>query len=186
MLKAMLAQNKIHLPTKVLERSIVMPRDLDNFHPGYAEIHSSLLKNPFKNETREKKKKKGRDNLDANARGLLRQGDRKKDNITGAELLRNEKFEYKVFEFGNYPMKFEDNVPKPKGGQFRLMLPAEADWTGHDAPEIEQEKRERILKQEARLIEKERKRREREVEKEREFTKYEKMLKEEMRKKNLE
>mmetsp|Transcript_37622 Transcript_37622/g.57651 ORF Transcript_37622/g.57651 Transcript_37622/m.57651 type:complete len:84 (+) Transcript_37622:2642-2893(+) len=75
MLKAMLAQNKIHIPTKVLERSIVMPRDLDNYHPGYAKIELQLLKNPFRNEAKEKKKKKGRNvDMDANNKGLMRQG----------------------------------------------------------------------------------------------------------------
>ena len=80
MLKAMLAQNKIHLPTKVLERSIVMPRDLDNYHPGYPQIQSQILKNPFKNETKEKKKKKGRNiEIDANTKGLMKQGGKQKD-----------------------------------------------------------------------------------------------------------
>jgi hypothetical protein len=37
------------------------------------------------------------------------------------------RFEYKVFEYGNYPLR---NDGKPQTGQFRMMLPCDADWTG--------------------------------------------------------
>lgn len=63
MLKAMLAQNKIHIATKVLERSIVMPRDIDAHHPGYPKVVDTLAVNPYKEkkEVRKKVRKKGDD-----------------------------------------------------------------------------------------------------------------------------
>ena len=42
-----------------------------------------------------------------------------------------------------------------------MMLPSEADWTGKDPPEVEQERREKVTEQEKRVGEKERKRKER-------------------------
>ena len=117
MLKATLAQNKIHINAKILERGIVMPRDLDNNHPGYPKIVDTLMANPFKREKETKKKKKKDD-----------KGDKK-----GAEakkavhvLQKNKKGEYKVSEFGNYPLNSEG---KPKMGVWRMMLPCDADWT---------------------------------------------------------
>ena len=38
MLKQTLAANKVHIPAKSLERAIIMPRDLENYHPGYPSI----------------------------------------------------------------------------------------------------------------------------------------------------
>ena len=38
----------------------------------------------------------------------------------------NEKFEFRPYEFGNYPLRADG---KPKNGCFRLMLPSDADWT---------------------------------------------------------
>ena len=35
MLKQLLAKIKIHIPTKTLERGIIMPRDFDNYRPMY-------------------------------------------------------------------------------------------------------------------------------------------------------
>ena len=58
MLKQTLACNKVHIPTKSLERGIVMPRDLDNYHPTFPTIESQLLKNPYKKEKETKKKTK--------------------------------------------------------------------------------------------------------------------------------
>lgn len=63
MLKAMLALNKIHIPTQTLERAIVMPRDIDNFHPAYPKIAEFLLHNKYRKKA-ETKKKKGKKNAD--------------------------------------------------------------------------------------------------------------------------
>jgi len=42
MLKQTLAANKVHIPTKSLEKGIIMPRDLENYHPGYLQVKDFL------------------------------------------------------------------------------------------------------------------------------------------------
>ena len=73
MMKAMLAQLKIHIPTKTLERAIVMPRDLDNYHPAYPKISEMLPINPYRKKA-ETKKKKGKKDEDAGARNIAVEG----------------------------------------------------------------------------------------------------------------
>lgn len=34
-LRGFLAMNKINIPQKNLEKGIIVPRDIDNYHPGY-------------------------------------------------------------------------------------------------------------------------------------------------------
>ena len=88
MLKAMLALNKIHIPTQTLERAIVMPRDLDNFHPAYPKITEFLFHNKYrkKAETKGKKKKKAADEDGGNNRLLKKgKGDNPLDN--GGKLV---------------------------------------------------------------------------------------------------
>ena len=71
MLKAMLALIKIHIPTRTLEKAIVMPRDLDNNHPAYPTITEGLLINPYRKKA-ETKKKKGKKNEDEGGGRLMR------------------------------------------------------------------------------------------------------------------
>ena len=59
--------------------------------------------------------------------------------FNGGKLLPNEKDEYKVCEFGNFPIL---KTGKPRAGVFRLMLPSEADWTGLESRT--QDKAERV------------------------------------------
>ena len=41
---------KIHIPTKALERGILMPRDLETKQENYPKISDTLLEYPFKGE----------------------------------------------------------------------------------------------------------------------------------------
>lgn len=78
-------------------------------------------------------KKKGK-RKGADEGRMMRGADHSKSKMEGLELKHNEKKEYKVFEFGNYPLiEVEPSNFKPKNGVFRMMLPADADWTGKDA-----------------------------------------------------
>ena len=95
-----------------------MPRDLDNNHPGYPTIIEGLMVSPFKREKETKKKKK----KDGPKGGKDKAADSKKNQDV---LKKNKKGEYKVFEFGNYPLT---NESKPKNGIWRMMLPCDADW----------------------------------------------------------
>ena len=106
-----------------------MPRDIDNNHPEYPKVIETLVVNPYKEKKELKKKgKKG-----ANEGRMMRGADHSKSKLEGLELKMNEKKEYKVYEFGNYPLiEVEPNNYKPKNGIFRMMLPADADWTGKD------------------------------------------------------
>ena len=115
MLKAMLAQNKIHINARAIERGIVMPRDLDNNHPGYPKVADGLMLNPYKREKETKKKKK------KDTKGDKKTADKKQIHA----LQKNKKGEYKVAEFGNFPL---NNEGKPKMGVWRMMLPCDADW----------------------------------------------------------
>ena len=60
MLKQLLAKIKVHVPTKVLERGIVMPRDFDNYRPAYPKPQDQYMTNPYKydDDTKKKGKKK--------------------------------------------------------------------------------------------------------------------------------
>ena len=129
LLKAHLAAIKLHIPTKVLERGIVMPRDMDGATAGYPNLVDTLQidpwpvdKNAKKKKEKESKKTKGKS--------------KEKTGITQApthKLELTKKQEYRVFEFGNYPevtVKTENAyLKKPRGGCFRLLLPADADWS---------------------------------------------------------
>ena len=66
-----------------------MPRDIMANHPGYVKIKDSLTVNPFKVEKKKKPKRK---------KGEVDRGPQNK------ELLPDEKGNYKVFDFGNYPL----------------------------------------------------------------------------------
>jgi len=48
MLKQLFAQAKIHISTEALTRAIVMPRDYDNYHPGYPIWANVLKPNPYR------------------------------------------------------------------------------------------------------------------------------------------
>ena len=76
-LKQMLAKIKVHIPTKALERGIVMPRDLDNYHPQLPKVGDHLMENPYKDEDVGKKKKKKKRADDANKK-MMRGGDNTK------------------------------------------------------------------------------------------------------------
>ena len=118
------------MPAKTLERAIVMPRDIDNNHPEYPKVIDSLIVNPYK-EKKELKKKGKRKGTDEGR--MMRGADHSKSKLEGLELKHNEKLEYKVYEYGNYPMiEIEPNTYRPKNGVFRMMLPSDADWTGKD------------------------------------------------------
>ena len=59
MLKQMLAKLKVHIPTKTLERAIILPRDFDNNRPAYPKQVDQYPENIEKTQ-RDAKKKKGR------------------------------------------------------------------------------------------------------------------------------
>jgi hypothetical protein len=141
-LKALLSQNKIHgITTKTLERAIVMPRDNDAFHPGYLPIEKQLMHNPYKaaKEDKVKRKKKGGDGGD----GRLMKGATGSSNKEYQHYLApNENQEYKLYEVGNFPLRKrgtaakqgeDENEDIPKNGQYRLKMPADADWTAREA-----------------------------------------------------
>ena len=88
MMKALLAQIKIHLPAKTLERAIVMPRDIDNNHPEYPKVIETLTVNPYKEKKELKKKGKGKA---ANEGRMMRGADHSKSKLEGLELKKNEK-----------------------------------------------------------------------------------------------
>jgi len=108
-----------------------MPRDLDNYHPEYPKIAEVLVVNPYRKAKETGKKKKAKKDDGEGGARRLRDGKGGKDGAGGgfAQLEPNYKQEYKVYEFGNYPQLSDG---KPRGGQFRLMLPCDADWTGKD------------------------------------------------------
>ena len=93
MLKQMLAQIKVHIPTKSLERGIVMPRDLDQYHPQMPKVIEHLMVNPYKEKKDEKKKKKRKAGDDAK---MMRAADtsKAKDLMAGGPLGMNEKLQY--------------------------------------------------------------------------------------------
>ena len=135
----MLALNKIHIPTQTLERAIVMPRDLDNFHPAYPKVTEFLLHNKYrkKAETKKKKGKKAADDDGGNNRLLKKgKGDNPLDN--GGKLVKTDQANYKVYEFGNFPLL---DTGKPRGGQYRMFLPCDADWEGKDDEVVKEGKK---------------------------------------------
>jgi hypothetical protein len=103
-----------------------MPRDLDNYHPEYPKVLELLPVNPWRKKAETKKKKGKKD--DEGGRRNLRAGTTGKD-MEGAKLEMTYKKEYKVYDFGNYPLLGDG---KPRAGQFRLMLPCDADWGGKE------------------------------------------------------
>ena len=87
--------------------------------------------NPYRKKA-ETKKKNGKKAADDEGGGrLLRNPCKKGDNPLdqGGKLVMTDHKEYKVFEFGNYPLL---DTGKPRGGQYRLFLPCDADWIGKD------------------------------------------------------
>ena len=147
-LKHVLAKIKIHIPTKSLERGIVMPRDLDNYHPTLPKVGDHLMQNPFKEEDNGKKKKKKKRADDANKK-MMRGADNtrgERDLMAGGPLGMNEKFEYNVYEFGNFPMRQDPQGQWiPKHGKLRMMLPSDADWTGKK-PELDEEQEAALIR----------------------------------------
>ena len=65
-----------------------------------------------------------------------------RDILEGGPMEPNDKLEYKVYEFGNFPMRQNKKDEwVPKSGVYKLMLPSEADWT---RKETEEERKERL------------------------------------------
>ena len=132
MLKQMLARIKVHIPTKSLERGIIMPRDLDNYHPALPKIGEMIMINPNKDKKDDKKKKK---KVVGNKEGMMRAagapgGPTVKALEFGGPLLPNKKDEYRPYEFGNYPLKTNQKGDFiPRAGVYRMLLPECADWT---------------------------------------------------------
>ena len=89
-LKALLSQAKLNVSTQVLENSIVMPRDIMANHPGYSKIRDTLEIYPFKVDKKQKRPKRKKGEID--------RGPENK------ELEPNDKGNYKVYDFGNYPL----------------------------------------------------------------------------------
>lgn len=136
LLKAHLAQIKLHIPTKTLERGIVMPRDLDSSGPGYPTLMSQLQVDPMPiDKSAPKRAKKGEDK--GKKGKLLKKGKAAAEETAKKQLEPNVQGAYKVYEFGNYPLLRDG---KPRGGQFRLRLPAEADWDKAREEKKEEEK----------------------------------------------
>ena len=83
--------------------------------------------NPYP-KVKETKKKKGQKGA-AEAK-LLRTNAKNLGNLpslsTYVPLEHNAKFEYRPYEFGNYPLRDDG---RPRGGTWRLSLPADADWS---------------------------------------------------------
>lgn len=69
---------------------------------------------------------------------MMRGADKKGVPEYGDFLVPNDKQEYKIFEYGNFPYiemkiaKDEDAQKRPKNGIFRLKLPCDADWTNRE------------------------------------------------------
>ena len=104
-----------------------MPRDMVGNHPGYVKTKDTLFVNPFKVDKKALRKKRGKKNeVD---RGLEQK-----------ELEPDEKGNYRVAEFGNYPLvqnvNLNENVEgelRPKNYVWRMKLPADADWNPKQA-----------------------------------------------------
>lgn len=123
MLKAHLASQKIHIPNHVLERGIVIPRDMDEGKTVYPYIGDLISENPIKAAPIAKKKKKKKKKA-APGSHLAELADLATPVIE--KLRHNERMEYKPYEWGNKPYRADG---KPKGGVWRLMLPPDVDWT---------------------------------------------------------
>jgi hypothetical protein len=145
MLKAHLAQLKIHIPSSALERGIIMPRDLESNTENYPKVLETLLINPFKTDKnvvkRGRVKAGGKDGKNKRLMKLGNGTGKQAPELAatgGGKLLINEKQEHKVFEFGNFPVL---DTGKPRGGQYRMKLCADADWTGRDKDVDPEEKK---------------------------------------------
>jgi hypothetical protein len=135
MLKAHLAQLKIHIPTQALQRGIIMPRDED-IHGDYPKLLDFLQHDPFPKDRSTAKKKKAAKKKG----GAAAAKNADEDPTKYKPLVANEKFQYKPFEYGNYPLQKDG---KPRGGYWKLSLPADADWTPRPKKLTEEEKKEK-------------------------------------------
>ena len=137
MLKAHLASIKIHIPTKSIQRGIIMPRDQET-NGEYPDQQGFLMHNPWPTDRTAggKKKAKGKKKKGAAVAVVKKVDDGTTQN---RKLEPNEKLEYKPFEFANFPLLQNG---KPKGGTFRLRLPSEADWKPAKKKLTEEEKAE--------------------------------------------
>ena len=99
-----------------------MPRDLDSLG-DYPKVTEYLTHDPWpkkKEDEAAKKKKKKKKVAKKKEKTLIEEEDTKM-----RKLLKNEKGQYKVNEFGNYPLLRGDKWP---GGILRMSLPCDADW----------------------------------------------------------
>ena len=132
MLKAHLATMKIHLPTETLTKAIVMPKDMETNPENYPKIKDMLLINPFKGVEKVQKKGRKKEGKDGKNKRMMKAGAGvgkqapELEATGGGKLLLTENQSYKVAEFGNFPVLSNG---KPRGGTYRLFLPADADWT---------------------------------------------------------
>ena len=136
MLKAHLATLKIHIPTQILTSAIVMPKDLETNQDNYPKIKDMLMISPFKaqkNVAKKARKKEG--GKEGKNKRMMKAGagvgkDAPELAATnGGKLLMTENKSYHVAEFGNFPIL---NTGKPRGGTYRMVLPAEAEWSIRD------------------------------------------------------
>jgi hypothetical protein len=117
------------VPTKALERGIVMPRDLETNIDNYPSIKDTLLINRANFERTVAKRGRGKGKRLMKKGGAAGKFAPELMFTNGGKLLYNEKGSMKVFEYGNFPVL---ETGKPRGGQYRMMLPCDADWTGRD------------------------------------------------------
>ena len=117
-----------------------MPRDLDSSGPGYPTLKSQLPVDPMPvDKSAPKRTKKGEDK---GKKGKLLKKGKAQAEEAKKKLEPDVRGAYKVYEFGNYPLLRDG---KPRGGQFRLRLPAEADW-GKAREEKKEEEPDDVLK----------------------------------------
>ena len=154
MLKQALAQIKVHIPTDALEKGIIMPRDNEGQHPGYPTILEGLTENPCPKVKETNKRKKpvkkkedkkslvvGSQKTQITWEGTMKDGsqpikidwtakaDHKSQPLVPSKPNLKNPFDgaFRPCEYGNLPIRYNDG--KPKCGVWRLMLPADADWS---------------------------------------------------------
>lgn len=136
MLKAHLATMKIHVPTEVLTGAIVMPKDLETNPENYPKVKEMLMVNPFKGvEKVAKKGRKKEGGKEGKNKRMMKAGAGvgklapELEATNGGKLLMTANQSYHVAEYGNFPVL---DTGKPKGGTYRLFLPADADWNARE------------------------------------------------------